>query len=175
MMPSDNLREEVQARLLPLKTLRTMNLTPLFKDRLSNTLCLHEEALKAENIGQHRESVDTSFALLKRHWQLLNSDMMRIASLKILMIGFQLFLIHKLREDYENTSHRFKATIIDSILEATDGREAAHYDQQDDNLTKWPIEELMLDGEHVVQKLKASKARQGNPGCDIQPLIQRQD
>ena len=101
------------------------------------------------------------------------------------MLMFQLFLRSKLLEDYAKEPHTVDSYILTKAerVSKQDNRSLAVPGAKDDSDSDkryqdyivFPLEELMLNRDHVENKLRAAFARQGQPGSNIQPLINRCD
>jgi hypothetical protein len=101
------------------------------------------------------------------------------------MVMFQRFLSSKLLEDYTKepyTVNTYMLTKARCVSEQND-RSLTVPRAKDDNISDeiyqnyvvFPLEEMMLNRNHVENKLRTAFARQGQPGSDIQPLIDRCD
>lgn len=95
------------------------------------------------------------------------------------IIMFQRFLIAKLLEDYTNEPYTITKWILDKAIRVQEGyaraEDGSNLDTTYQVHVRYTLEEMMLDRDHVENKLRAAAIGQGHSGGDIQPLIDKRD
>ncbi|KAL9103075.1 MAG: hypothetical protein Q9163_001841 [Psora crenata] len=177
--------EIINHRILDLKTLLFLSLTPLLREQIRAAISLHSKALDAAETGPFIDDLNALYGQVADHWKKINQNITVAASLKQSMLTFQAFLVSKLLEDYANEPYRLDPgmrTIVECVVEQTDhsrqaneGEGGTSYAQGYYKSFIFPLEEMILNREHVEKKLRAAAERQGNPGSDIEPLVKRCD
>jgi len=171
-------RDVILARIANFGFLLQQNPTPLLREELNRAITLHHNAFESSDINQFVPDLNASHAHLEGHWARLYSDMLTTASLLWDMNMFEHFLSSKLLEDYANEPFEVLGREL-SLAECTakqharrpsTGNDTASDKEYRDHVV-FPLEEFMLDREHVESKLRAVATRRGCPGSDIQPLI----
>ena len=159
--------------------------TPRFTAQLESTINIYRETLKIESTDL-RETIQNIHALmdaLQAYWAKLFPDFDSATLLYSRMSLQRQFLERKLLEDYlENMPYIVSPELVwlaRSQGNPADRERAAEtlkieFDGMDnfyhERVTS-VLHEMMLDQDHVRCKLQTAAARDGQPGSDIQPLI----
>ena len=178
-------QETEKRRILNFETLLQLNQTPLLQEQIRRAISLHCKALEAADASPFIEDLNALYAQIGDHWKKVNENITVAASLRQSILVFQVFLVSKLREDYVNQPYQLEPgmrAIADRVAEQrnhsrpiTEGRDGASSSQAYHDNFIFPLEEMVLNRDHVEKKLHAAATRQGNPGSDIEPLVKRCD
>lgn len=186
---AQEVRQVIEQRLSRYRTLFFDFMTPSLKKELHNAIKVHSEVLELPQpkVGDlHRVSkrlteLDDMDDHLMEHWAKVHRDLVSRSSLLVNMALFQIFIAAKLLEDYTGKAYSAspwvlsQATIVEqqsaSVQQAGDKPLASAYQ----NDVVLPVEEILLDPEHVGEKLKAAATPQRHPGGDVQRLIDECD
>ncbi|WEW56816.1 hypothetical protein PRK78_002271 [Emydomyces testavorans] len=165
---------KIQLRIHNLRLLLLERLTPLLRNQILHAIRLHSEALEQTNIKSYLADLDTVHEQVMEHWTKVYGNLTSRADLLQDMVLFQQFLTAKLLEDYTQTPCKCNdfGVVLVMILDAVkDGHQKAtgYYQTR----MVYPLEEMMLDRDHVEKKLRTAAA--GQAGGDVQPLIDRCD
>lgn len=166
----------------------TCKLTPRLQERIESTIRIYQETANQQDpdvieSGKHLMALAEA---IEHHWTQIFADVNKTALIFRYMWSFRIFLRAKLLEDYVGRHHKVNINILSlgrSQGELKDRQRAArelhtqldHIDDIYQQRVVIVLDELMLDRAHVESKLRAAVARDGKPGSDIQPLIDRCD
>ncbi|KAL9127213.1 MAG: hypothetical protein Q9217_003869 [Psora testacea] len=178
-------REIIQRRILNFETLLCLNQTPLLQEQVRHAISLHCEALDAPDASPFIEDLNTLYVQIGEHWKKVNGNMVVAVSLRQSIFALEVFLVSKLLEDYANQPYHLEPGmrgIADCVAEErnrsrqiSEGRDSISSARGYYDGFIFPLEEMVLNREHVEKKLHAAAERKGNPGSDIEPLIKRGD
>ncbi|KAH9884457.1 hypothetical protein F4778DRAFT_560469 [Xylariomycetidae sp. FL2044] len=176
----DTPRSLQDMRVRALKLLLLERLTPLLRKEIQHAIAFHSEVTKSVDVDKSLQDADILYNRITSRWTKTHISLPSRALLVKDMILFQNFLADKLLEDYAMeslTKDSFITTPWVSSQAAIVERHATA--QGDSNVDPnyhlrivLPLEELMLDQNHVESKL-LSTAR--SPGSHIQRLIDAED
>lgn len=169
-------RTIIESRISELEILlRDSLLTPLLRARMRRALSLHCEAQKAPNLNPYLTELNALQDVVDEHWKRVNKSMILAARLQQSMMVFRVFLGSKLLEDYANQPY-----IPESDMVAFAERvlaQGSHFltSSADKDNVVFPLEEMIMNQQHVDNRMQAAVGRGGKPGSDLQPLIDRCD
>ena len=171
-------REIIVDRIDQLETLSKLTMTPLLLQYTNHAISLHHKALEIENFDPFTQDLNSSYTRVKEHWKRVNGDMTVAASLQQSITIFQIFLASKLLEDYAYQPYRLEAgmrEIANYVKEQGERQDGGEKDQTYFDNFIFPMDEMTLNKEHVKKRLYATAERQGEPGNDVEPLINQGD
>lgn len=172
--PADmDVREVLKHRILFFEILLEENPTPLLRQEMLHAIEMHRVALQQPNVNPYLKDLNNLHAQIEQHWSRVNQDMITKAYLIYDFLALRLFLGSKLMEDYLNKPYKAEGGIFARCEWAVNQAEDCS-EKYKTHIT-FPLEEYMLNKDHVENKLRTVAARQGHPGNDIQPLIERCD
>ena len=164
---------DIEHRILNFNILLEENPTPLLRQEMLNAIEMHRMALQQPNVNPYLKDLNILHAQIDEHWSRVNQDMITKAFLTYDIIALQLFLSSKLMEDYLNKPYKVQARIL--CMGGWVEKQGEDCSEKYKTHVTFPIEEYMLNKDDVENKLRTVTARQGHPGNDIQPLIERCD
>ena len=166
----------------------TCKLTPRLEKRIQSTIHIYKETVDQRNLDviKSGQNLLTLLHAVEDHWKQIFDDPNKTACMFKHMLIFRIFLKGKLLDDYVGQSHVINENVVclgQCNGELNDRKRAArefdteleHLDGIYQQRVVTVLDELMLDRAHVESKMNAASARDGQPGSDIQPLINRCD
>jgi hypothetical protein len=176
-----DIRQLMERRIINFEILLSDHLTPLLREQIRHALALHREALQHRNGDPYLEDLDDLHDRLMAHWTEVYGNLVSRAYLLQDIILFQQFLTAKLLEDYTNepwTVNKWVLNQAKCVIEQGDdamAKDGSVVDTMYQVHVVFPLEEMMLNRDHVENKLRAAAIGQAHSGSDIQPLIDRRD
>jgi len=169
----------IARRILDFESLLQGNVTPLLQSQLQHAVVAHREVLDhpLSSVDEDLTNLDKLYFEIKSHWKRIYTDMHAAASLFRAMRQLRQFLRSKLLEDYCNERYTVHGLIL-KLAQLKENAEGCHGKEPDalyQDCVILPLEELMLDRAHVEGKMRTALLREGEPGSDIQPLINKGD
>ena len=164
-------------------------LTPKLREQIISGINVYletskEQTSKVEATIDHLDAIKST---IESRWKMLFTNMGFLARL-LQQIGiFQEFLKFKLLEDYGKDKPytvderviclgRFKGGLSDRERAAQEvGVRQDELDDLYEERVVFVLKELMFDRAHVESKMRTALARDGQPGSDVQPMIDRHD
>ena len=170
----EDIRQLIERRIINFEILSLDYLTPLLQEQIRHAIALHREALKHPNVTPYLQDLDDLHDQLKEHWSKVHGGLVSRAFLLQDIIMFRQFLIAKLLEDYTNMPYSVGKWALDQAKRieqksSTGAKDGSNYQVH----VVYPLEEMMLDRDHVENKLRVAAAGRGDSGSDIQLLIDR--
>lgn len=166
----------------------TCKLTPRLQKQIQSTIDTYTQTANQQNLNviECGKSLLALRDLIEDHWKQIYGDSSNTACLFEHIVIFRMFLQCKLLEDYAGTSYvvnkniiclgRCKGEFEDRQRAARElGTQMDHLDNVYQRRVVFVLDELMIDRAHVESKMHAALARDGQPGSDIQTLIDRCD
>jgi len=166
----------------------TCKLTPRLQKQIQSTIHTYYQTANQQNLDviEYRKSLLALRDLIEDHWKQIYGDFSNTACLFKYIIIFRIFLQCKLLEDYAGTPYvvnknivclgRCKSELKDRTRAARElSTQIDHLDNVYQQRVIFVLDELMIDRAHVESKMHAALARDGQPGSDIQILIDRCD
>lgn len=166
----------------------TCNLTPRIEQEMQSTIRFYQETAKRQylDLVESRQTLLALSDAIEDHWRQIYGSPSKAACLQKHLHLFREFLRSKLLEDYVGTPCSVNKEIVrlGRSKGGMDDREraarefGAEVDDADDAYQQrgiYVLDELMLDRAYVESKMRAAAARDGQPGSDVQPLIDRCD
>lgn len=178
-------------RISGYKILLHDSLTPLLRKEILNLIQLNSEVLELPSpVGRERDRVlnkqkglKTAENRLMEHWARVHGNICDRSRLISLISLLQQFLPNQLLEEYTGQKCHKGDAIPDWVLIQVD-RIKKHYSSEDATdynerqyqmFITFPVEEMILDRDHVEKKLRAAASGERYPGGIIQHLIKECD
>lgn len=169
-MPVDHdvATELIESRLQDYTMLGFESLTPLLKQLLQQSSEFHSQALKLPVIHKHlMRELNTFHHIVEEHWGKVHNSLARHAQLIAHMLMFMAVLSSALVRDYCRALAREEAEDGEYVAEShvklikqhrESGRDSNSEDSEQSyqDLVVAPVEELMLDHEHVENRFMAA-------------------
>ena len=166
----------------------TCKLTPRLQKQIESTINTYRLTANQQNLDviECGKSLLALRDLIEDHWKQIYGDSSNTACLFEHILIFRMFLQCKLLEDYAGISYvvnknivclgRCKGELEDRKRAARElGTHVDHLDNVYQQRVVFVLDELMIDRAHVESKMRTALARDGQPGSDIQTLINRCD
>lgn len=166
----------------------TCKLTPRLQKQIQSTINTYHQTANQPNLDviEWGKSLLALRDLIEDHWKQIYGDSSNTACLFGHIVLFRIFLQYKLLEDYAGTPYVVNKNIVclgRCKGELEDRKRAArelstqvdHLDNVYQQRVVLVLDELMIDRAHVESKMHAALARDGQPGSDIQILIDHCD
>ena len=166
----------------------TCKLTPRLQKQIQSAINIYYQTANQPNLNviESGKSLLALRDLIEDHWKQIYENSSNTACLFGHIVIFRMFLQCKLLEDYAGTSYvanenivclsRCKGQLKDRERAARElNTEVDHLDNVYQQRVVFVLDELMLDRAHVESKMRAALTRDGQPGSDIQTLIDRCD
>ena len=151
--------------------------TALLREEIQHAKTIHEEALKHADLSSYFEDLDAVHNRLREHWTKVYGDLDRRALLLQDMVMYEQSLIPMLLGHYANVPYeiskwangRAQWIVLQESHTKTDtgGSEEADYSTRH----VWPLEEMMLNREHVEHKLRTAVAKKEHESSEVQLLV----
>jgi hypothetical protein len=176
-----DIRPYIERRIIDFEILSLEHPTPLLREQIRHAVALHREALEHPDFDPYLKDLDDLQHQFEEHWAKIYGDAISRATLLQDIIMFQRFLIAKLLEDYMNEPCPVSTWVLDQakcIVEQEDytgAKDGSNMDTAYRVHVVYPLEEMMLDRDHVENKLRAAAMGQEHSGSAIQPLIDKCD
>lgn len=173
--------EAIQTRLGYLKLASFDQVTPLLRKEINYAIKLHTEVTQQPDIWnfEHIGDLDTVYDQVIKHWTKVFDDFpSRVHLIKDIAL-FQQFLTAKLLGDYTEKSYVInpwtagQASMVQQRQAEADSAEAL--DKAYQTHIVYPLEEMMLDRDHVEHKLVTAASKEPYPRGDVQRLIDKCD
>lgn len=151
------------------------NVTPLLRKEINHATKVHSEAFQQPDVDPDLlKALDNVHHRLTKHWAKVFQEPISRALLTQQISFFQRFLTDRLLEVYPGKSYQvdqWHSTEL-RVFRQRDDLGQMYYD-----FFTWPLEEMMLDQNHVQEMLITAAAEPGSPdrAKDIQCLIARCD
>ncbi|KAL1880026.1 hypothetical protein Daus18300_001389 [Diaporthe australafricana] len=165
-MPVDHdaATELIESRLQDYTFLGFESLTPLLKHLLQQSSDFHSKALKLPVIHKHLlTELNTFHGMVEEHWAKLHNSLSRHAQLMAHICLFMEVLSSQLIRDYSDEPEDADTTVgthtklIQQHRESARDGDGSHSDQSYQDFVVTPIEELLLDREHVEHRLMVAE------------------
>jgi hypothetical protein len=163
----------IDRRIHYFQVLLLERLTPHLRDQVHRAITLHSEALDDQpNVNQYLHDLDTSYQQFTEHWTKVYDHPISRARLMQNIALFQQFLAAELLQAYTKERYTVNAWTFEqaTIVEQRDSAARIYHTN-----VVLPLEEMMLNRDHVETKLRAAAARRGHQGTEIQRLIDQCD
>ena len=173
-----NSHKLINHRRCDLNLLRLVAATNLLRTRLCRAFALYCEASEDTEIAAEKmRALEACYAECAEHWKRVHGDIGATSKLQSTIFIFQNFLQLKLLEDYGNKPYTLKRDLVEFarliIRQEEMVQNAGHYTQEYVENVMTPLQEMMIDRGHVVNKLRTACERDGRPGNDLRPLFDR--
>jgi hypothetical protein len=173
-----DIRRYIEHRILNFESLLLEHLTPLLRKQAHHAIALHREALKHSNVDPYLKDLDDLHEQLTEHWTKVYGDFLSRVYLSQDILAFYQFLIEELLKDYANQPSTVSGWTLNraKYIAEQDGDTGAKDNNNVGTLYQihvvYPLEEMMVNREHVESKLRSAAAGQGS---DIQRFIDKCD